>query len=638
MEASLTFTFQNQEALSDSYWVKISQEDYDNDLMSLSDAAEVLDSVFDINPCENSDYLTGGSEPIVLEDYEQALKDAFTNLGYDPSPFDSYKNYNATLYVYRSHLDKNYKLVLSTGTVLQTVIKTKEISQIVRISGKKATLDYAVYGSLSTDAPTSIVEYNGSQVALTDEVEGYYTFTYTTQYNEVSVKVFGKSGEAQECLCTVFFQGVTDQLLISPPKEDTAFISNAGDTSDTEEEEEPEETSVDICYKGIKHLKLCSCGGGGGSQSQQSGRFLIDLSGGTTRIKDFYTEIVEVPCKQGGATTVAGVFTTLLWRMPTIMEYVDCPDEFWEGSTEEYYIENCCTPPPYGVGNFPFSLPKCKSTFRLWLGGVGIEGGADKYKALHNQTVRLIPVGPKERTPQGHIICGTIENRQEVDSKNCCDDPSYEDIEINEDDSAEVIADYSYGIVFWNKGISPYTVSVAGNGFYLDQLYAVKSAVTENQYIRVFTEDACGTCTVTIDDGCSTVSHIIMADSGVWVFDSNTCGLSPPGDVSELDSVSRTSCSSGYHPGRFATNFAQYTKGHLRQKEWPTPCTDSWGALVPGVCPIGCAGYFYDCPCSHNTCIAPCHIGCQTWSGSRQCYKISWCSSPGVVELYKWSC
>jgi hypothetical protein len=629
---TLSLTFQNPDILSDSYWVRLRQEEYQSDLISIAEVAEVLDSVYDIDPCENSDFLNGGGIPEPVEDSEEKLKEAFGALGYDPDPFDDYGRYTVTLYVYRSHMNKTYKLVLSTGMILQTVLKTKEVSEIVQVSGKKVTLNYTIYAGASTNAPGNITECNGSTVLLSEDVFGYYSFTYTTQYDEVTVKVSGKltseGWESQECLCTVFFQGLTDQLLISPPEKDNKFISVAGDTSDTEETSS--ETSDDVCYKGLDHTKFCNCGVGVG----------VDLDfrtvGGMSRVVEQYTEIIEVPCSEGGDTTIDGLFTTSINRT-SVVEYVDCPDEFWEGSTEEFYIEKCCESPPYGI-DFPYSLPKCLSYFRMWLGGVGINGGIEKYKNLYGENVRLIPISPEERNEAGFPICGIWETYQDVQAKNCCDDPSYEDIEINEDDSAEVIADYSYGIVFWTKGISPYTVSVAGGGFYLDELYTVKSAVTENSYIRVFTEDACGTCTVTIDDGCSTVSHIIMADSGVWVFDSNTCGLSPPGDVSELDSASKTSCSGGYHPGRFATNFAQYTKGHLRQKEWPTPCTDEWSTYVPGWCPAGCTGYFYDCPCSHNTCIAPCHIGCQTLSGSGYCYKVSWCSSPGVVELYKWSC
>lgn len=119
---------------------------------------------------------------------------------------------------------------------------------------------------------------------------------------------------------------------------------------------------------------------------------------------------------------------------------------------------------------------------------------------------KLIDVGPTGPCGEMHT---TWTGRL-----NCCD--GVEPLVWDSDNSVGIIADMSSGIVVVTGGRLPFQVSVRGSGFYLDQKNA-REGVVDGRNIRIYTSDACGSCTVTISDGCSVVVHKIKSTNGQWV-------------------------------------------------------------------------------------------------------------------------
>jgi len=138
--------------------------------------------------------------------------------------------------------------------------------------------------------------------------------------------------------------------------------------------------------------------------------------------------------------------------------------------------------------------------------------GADYYldNAFANETVVLIPVGPLDG------VCGEIETRYDVAPKNCCDDEFLTEIVYDIENSADIIADGSGGLVLWEGGQAPYEVSVRGQGFFLDRNYTVTDATTNSSSLIIRTEDACGVGSISITDGCSVATGYVRSTEGEW--------------------------------------------------------------------------------------------------------------------------
>ncbi len=142
-----------------------------------------------------------------------------------------------------------------------------------------------------------------------------------------------------------------------------------------------------------------------------------------------------------------------------------------------------------------------------------------------------MPISPEDG------ICGTVEWVQEVNSKNCCDDPSATLIVYDEDRSVDIIGDNSYGVIQYDGGLLPATVTLHGNGFYTDPYFTKTSIEVTGggRQVGIYTKDACGSCSITIDDGCSTASGTVKSTAGQWVYVQSHDVLSNPSCCPQTD-------------------------------------------------------------------------------------------------------
>jgi len=197
----------------------------------------------------------------------------------------------------------------------------------------------------------------------------------------------------------------------------------------------------------------------------------------------------------------------------------------------DFYEETCCEPKPDDIG-----LPLCESMKRNVYGTYDVEGGRYVGAGLSNDTISYIPVFP---TDGG---CGTHETVSEVEEKDCCDDEFYTDLEINGERSADIVADNSYGDIYWIGGKYNTTVTVRGSGFWTNRERTETEIVLEGKGftpagngVRIYTDDACGTAHVTIDDDCSVVTHALRATDGHWEFIEMDCPTKGQGASEQIE-------------------------------------------------------------------------------------------------------
>ena len=89
---------------------------------------------------------------------------------------------------------------------------------------------------------------------------------------------------------------------------------------------------------------------------------------------------------------------------------------------------------------------------------------------------------------------------------------------FDEENSAEIIADNSYGTVVIIGGKLPFNVSLEGQGFYLDKQLQLTEGLVDSLSFRIYTSDSCGPCTVTVTDKCErTVVGEVASTNGAWV-------------------------------------------------------------------------------------------------------------------------
>lgn len=109
--------------------------------------------------------------------------------------------------------------------------------------------------------------------------------------------------------------------------------------------------------------------------------------------------------------------------------------------------------------------------------------------------------------------CGEQETKY-VHTGSCCD--KVEPLILDENYSVDVLADNSYGYIRVSGGRLPLTVSVRGQGFYLDPNHTMRDGTIDGGVFVVYTGAACGPCKITVSDGCSVYVGTIHSVNGHW--------------------------------------------------------------------------------------------------------------------------
>lgn len=511
---SITITFQKSTLSADTVWVVFRQlpdETEDDDAITLSEAAETLDALFEIDSCDSESTESDTSDDDTdtysffdsFESYEEAMSAAILSVKDLCGDVYTDYSYKASLQIYRSHLDKPYKLYLSNGSVLSTKSNTEQVSVALEVSGNSVEVDFPIRNIVSSDM--EIADYNTKTILFKKSIIGIVNVVYITSYDLVTIKVFGEDEERGSCECLLFYVGMAETVSVTPPDVDDEAVDAVNcvnEDDDEEDDDEDKETKTidddDVCYQRYIYTINCNC-----------------LPYTTKSTVD---NIVEVGCDTPfSSPTPNGTYSNAQGTGTVVMTtLISCPEEeTWEGQDADFYKEKCCTPPPDTM-----TLPTCQVRKAIDYGGRDITKGSDFYKnnALSNEDVVLVPISPKDG------ICGEIITKYIVPDMNCCDDESYEDVVAPDYDEEPVIADNSKRVFSFSGGIRPIEIHVSGSGFFLDEDGSKKSIKIENDsaVFYLYTKNACGSATITADDGCTSDSFQIRAADGQWILASGS--------------------------------------------------------------------------------------------------------------------
>lgn len=486
----ITFTYSSS-LTTDPWWVRLVQEDIPDDIATMSDAANLLDTLYGLDACDTS---AEGADDVAAETFEQEI---VTKVDQVACLFDADANVEVTIRVIRSTQEAEYRLALQGGRLetTETITEALTLEQTIEDSSD-ITLDYPVLGGFSAswrgrvyaksgmiDPPVIRRTGNTLDFSGVDVASGNLTCTFVTTYDRCVVTILGVDGKAGACTARAFFHGLVDELGLEVPEalEPLESCTARWTAADTE---------YDItCYQEVTVSTRCQC-----TDKEVSSRT--------------YDEVVTCPeamvrCP-GNTTTCRHLMGSV-----TVPEYVECSDDnevtgrpgmIHSLSTPEYYEERCCKPPS-------FPLPDCPVKTITHRGAVPIKGGAAQYYALYGPKLRIIPVSP----PGG--ICGNWTISQEVRSSDCCDgvEPMVWDTSI----SPDVMSPNSAITVGVTGGRPPYVWTVTGQGVQFQN--GSKRIVTDSNRIYLAAlPTACGWAGVTISDGCSTVEAGLRITSGEW--------------------------------------------------------------------------------------------------------------------------
>nr|WP_321465168.1 hypothetical protein [uncultured Desulfobulbus sp.] len=486
---TLTINYTGPASLVDGYWIRIEQ-DADDETATISDAAALIDALYDLDPCETSDddadatdtaslSLTSSSPTSTMaEAIEETLELSYCNSDYDGLV-------EVEIRVIRSHLAEDYVLRLDGGSVVETV-QGDSIVNVTQEITEELTLPYPVVSGFScTPEP---VKRNGNTLRFAASQVGHMMVaTYRTKWDAVTVKVDGIDGDPGECTALAFHHGVVDELQLDVPSADDADTSLCPSISWKPLSDSDKVT----CYKDIIVSQRCKC------SEHEVGSY--------TYQQTFPCPDREIKCP--------GVLTECMHLLGTelVVERVDCADDnlldgtgyAYKVSDPDYYKKMCCQEPA-------FTLPSCPTRSTTYKGDQPIQYGEAYWRALYGANARFVPVPP----PGG--ICGEWIIRQKIASNSCCD--GVEPLVWDSSVSPEVMAPNSAAVIgVTGGGKYSYRWSVSGSGFQFAN--GAKAIETTGNQVRLSAlVGACGSAVVTVTDGCSTVTGYLRCTAGRWRF------------------------------------------------------------------------------------------------------------------------
>lgn len=495
------------------YWVRMDQEEYKPYQANAEDVAELLDSLFDSDPCnEDKESEQGESiddttnepkEPPVGPEGLDAL--AAEIFGFPWCSGDLDGSYVADVNVYVSHVELPYTLHVNNGEVVETVVKEEMVTGRVKVNGKSVNLEYPVNGHVICSVPVKKVE--GSTLFFSEELNDVMIkVTYPAKWFVAKVRVFGDRVTLQpkECLAICFYQKLVAELEIEPPEEvdeptpDEKIrlcLGQGGSGSSGVVSEEDKVT----CYRTVISIQKCQC-----DTSKDHGQDEIEQD--VPCPQDYYcTYLDHGECRKNLGTEV--VYT-----------YVDCGlDE--NVSTKEFYKKACCKEKPDDI-----TLPRCDTLVESNHGGRGLsEEKKAYYRSIYGDDTKFIPM--RMTNTSG---CGEITTHQRNYPKDCCG--SVPAMSLTGPEEVDVGSVYTYYVT---GGAAPYTWD-GSKGIVL-----IGTGVTEDGGSATFriTDCICEDGVISVTDNCGTqVSLSIHTDNAYWSeIPADQCYLSAPGDEWDYD-------------------------------------------------------------------------------------------------------
>jgi len=474
-------------------WVRLEQLK-ESEEATMEETAKLVDEMYSIDPCKEEQELSDEppeySAPTIdelEENFQEAVSSSFGLPSCDSARDGSWL---ARVAIWKSDPELDHVIRVVGGeefgpseNVSVAISKTFDVSGASSVSLEASVIGEGAFywlGNAVNDAGGSSkpkINLTGTTLWWEGSVTGVIAVRYNSEYTLVNVLVAAGEQTTEEIVqgdCTVwcFCSGVSDVLELEAPSIsslDTGIYCDGGQGEKVvvPKTEKPLWRSTTTEY-------YCQCSNSLAYKVKSPEPTPAEL---LTHVYPGVTERVH-----GG--------------------FVDCNERDPDLSSPEYFLDKCCEP--------PYHLVDCRETYRKNPGGkeLSVEVKQEYINRFAPRPVAFVPVAPADGD------CGNIVTSMRMNALTCCD--FVEPLVWDTDNSAEVIADNSSGIVRVTGGKLPLTVSVRGNGFWLDGARSIRDGIVDGQIIRIYTSDACGVCEITISDGCSDVVGGVRATNGQW--------------------------------------------------------------------------------------------------------------------------
>jgi len=532
---ALSISLSNRETITDPYWLNMEiVEDEHVDGMTIGAAAEIIDSLYDIEICgkDNPDlWNMGGTREPAEEKFNDVIGSIAPGLAdcrNISSITDDPGSYDVQVKVYRSHEYEKYKFIVSNGTASGPQrIDSEQVTETVHVeNATHVTMDKPVGGTINLAwigaSATPEIKILGNTFYWEGNVTGTLRAEFGTYHDLINVHVHGQAGESSvitgsmppemfgegwysgsennaeleniqniQCSVLAFYHYQYEELQLNRPEDDGSVSDDvrygicATDVTPYEGEEiAGDEDGEKNCFQLTNQTNICICSG---DTSQDRSR-----------------KAVACPAGVLAGTELAGEKETT--------NYTDC-GEREEPYLPEVYEEKCCYPPADDLQALFYPqderLPWCKTRTTAFAGGKEMDQATkDELKAQY-QNISFIGVAPPSTG------CGEWTLEQVIKQHSCCEEVS--PIAWDEENSVEVIADGSSGTVFVTGGKAPYTWTVRGQGAYTNASYTEREAVTDSPSLDMFMENGCGLVNISVTDGCSVATGFVRSATGEWV-------------------------------------------------------------------------------------------------------------------------
>lgn len=482
----------------ESRWIRLEQEEPEDETLSMEEAAAIIDELYGIEPCD--DGMGGGGEEADPEnepdeeEFDEAMAEMLRRAGICKQP----KWWEGVVRVYRSHKRPGYVLRSETAEVRKTEPARESHRQEVDASGAVIELEMPYDGGL-TGIPAGVKwTVRGSTVNLDRQISGHLVLRYNTYYERVTMRVPTKvqpeqwrDGMGRASLNPIDISGKTSgddatertelpsasvvaiqgdiaaSCEMTPPPVDESVDDETIKKICGRDEDDPPHGQDDPqdCWKTIAHYDRCSC---------------------SYNKTNEWEERVPVPCegktheKYRGSEEQFGGF-------------VYCPgDDDEELSDPEYYKKNCCRYPSTN------SLPRCRTKYAKYTGGHEIKNGPNYWKKIYGENVTLHAVTPE----QGY--CGDLVTSWNVPQRNCCEDVEPLKPDPDNPKNIEPGGIYKIGVLDGKPGTELVWEAQGGIHFWPSGETTIRQD-DHGAYIEA-EENICPNPSVTVDDGCFPVT------------------------------------------------------------------------------------------------------------------------------------
>ncbi len=456
--------------VSTDHWIRL--EEIEEPPLTVSEAANLIDEVFDIDPCGPDIQMAKPKEEDSApteEEFGDTVKEEF-DLAL--CKVDLFGGGNVTVKITQSHPGNPYKLRLSYGRIGETVRKTEKISLTVRVeNATQVELESPCEGDDSFNWLTSTkpqpIKRTDNTLHWEYPATGTIGGSYLTSFDEVTVYV------PQETELLAFGVKCFDKITLYPPpnpdideinrkKEKYCPEDNLG--SSTESGDDPPDPPTHITREEWR----CICSGKHAYYTYPAGYGLASE----------YTGNVIFDDKFGG--------------------YVDCGKITGDISTAKFYEQICCEQPSFGV-------PHCKKKY------VKNPGGKAPNKSLVAQYgtegVEYIGLSPADGD------CGSTVYEQVLHPRNCCDEVETA-VSIRKDLTPDVLGGGGHIYCYCEGGTGDYTWRTTSDKTHFSN---GKKEMKGYRLTLHADEQFCGTTELSVTDGCTTDIQVVRSNIGHWM-------------------------------------------------------------------------------------------------------------------------